>query len=61
MQQYLPLEGQLFVLYMRAWRAARMFLDPMVNTGLLNPQQVEDFLTGQLAASLPMAKSEADR
>jgi len=61
MQQYLPPEGQLFTLYTRAMRAARMFLDPMVNTGQLTPEQVVDFLMGQLALSLPMASSEADR
>jgi hypothetical protein len=35
MHQYLPLEGQLFNLYTRIMRAARMFLDPLVNTGQL--------------------------
>jgi Bacterial protein of unknown function (DUF885) len=33
MHEFLPLEGQLFNLYTRIMRAARMFLDPMVNTG----------------------------
>ena len=33
MHEYLPLEAQLFNLYLRILRAARMFLDPMVNTG----------------------------
>ena len=61
MQQYLPAEAQLFILFGRAWRAARMFLDPMVNTGQLAPEQVVNFLMGQLALSRPMASSEADR
>jgi len=61
MQQYLPPEAQLFSLYTRAWRAARMFLDPMVNTGQLTPEQVVDFLMDQLALSRAMASSEADR
>lgn len=61
MQQYLPLEGQLFSQYLRALRAARMFLDPMVNTGQLTPEQVVDFLVEQLALSRPLANSEADR
>ncbi|MFV0277673.1 MAG: DUF885 domain-containing protein, partial [Parahaliea sp.] len=61
MQQYLPLEGQLFNLYTRLMRAARMFLDPLVNTGELTPQQAEDFLVEQLAMSRAMAISEADR
>lgn len=61
MQQYVPLEGQLFVQYMRLIRAARMFLDPMVNTGMMTPEQVVDFYVEQLALSRPMASSEADR
>ncbi len=61
MQEFLPLEGQLFNLFTRQMRAARMFLDPMVNTGQLSHQDVVDFLTEQVALSLPMASSEADR
>lgn len=61
MQPYLPLEAQLFSSYFQAWRAARMFLDPMVNTGQLTPEQARDFLAEQLALSPAMAGSEADR
>jgi hypothetical protein len=61
MHQYLPVEGQLFNLFTRLLRAARMFLDPMVNTGQLTPQQAANFLLEQLALSRPMANSEADR
>ncbi len=61
MQEYLPLEGQLFNLYTRLMRAARMFLDPMVNTGQLSHEDVVAFLTDQAAMSVPMASSEADR
>lgn len=61
MHEHLPLEGQLFNLFTRIMRAARMFLDPMVNTGQLTPDEVVSFLTEQLALSLPMATSEADR
>ncbi|MCB1680115.1 MAG: DUF885 domain-containing protein [Halioglobus sp.] len=61
MHPYLPLEAQLFSLYTRLLRAARMFLDPMVNTGQLTTQATVQFLTGQLAMSLPMASSEAER
>ena len=61
MHEHLPLEAQLFNLYTRIMRAARMFLDPMVNTGQLKPDEVVTFLTDQLALSLPMATSEADR
>jgi hypothetical protein len=61
MHQYLPLEGQLFNLFTRQMRAARMFLDPMVNTGQLTPDEAADFLVEQLALSPAMANSEADR
>ena len=61
MQQYLPLEGQLFNLYTRLMRAARMFLDPMVNTGQMSRDDAENFLVNQAAMSRPMASSEADR
>jgi uncharacterized protein (DUF885 family) len=61
MHEYLPLEGQLFNLYSRAMRAARMFLDPMVNTGHMSHEGARDFLMEQMALSLPMASSEADR
>jgi hypothetical protein len=61
MQEFLPLEGQLFNLYTRLMRAARMFLDPMVNTGQISRQQAEDFLVEQTALSRAMAASEADR
>ena len=61
MQEYLPLEGQLFNLYSRSMRAARMFLDPMVNTGQMSHAQARDFLMEQMAMSESMASSEADR
>ncbi len=61
MHEFLPLEGQLFNLFTRLMRAARMFMDPMVNTGQMSPQQAIDFMMGQMALSLPMASSEADR
>ena len=61
MQPYLPLEAQLFSSQFQAWRAARMFLDPMVNTGQLTPEQARDFLVEQFALSPAMAGSEADR
>jgi uncharacterized protein (DUF885 family) len=61
MHEYLPLEGQLFSLYMRIMRAARMFLDPMVNTGQLSRDDARDFLMEHLLVSEPMSSSEADR
>ena len=61
MQEFLPLEGQLFNLFLRIMRAARMFLDPMVNTGRMSRDEAEQFLVEQLALSRAMASSEADR
>lgn len=61
MQEFLPLEGQLFALYTQLMRAARMFIDPMVNTGQMTPPQVVAFLTEQVGLSAAMANSEADR
>ncbi len=61
MQEFLPLEGQLFALYTQIMRAARMFIDPMVNTGQMTPPQAVRFLTEQLGLSSAMANSEAER
>ena len=61
MHEYLPQEAQLFNLFTRLMRAARMFLDPMINTGQLTPEQAVDFMMGQTALSRPMATSEAER
>ena len=59
--EYLPQEAQLFNLFTRLMRAARMFMDPMINTGQLMPEQAVEFMVEQTALSLAMAKSEADR
>jgi hypothetical protein len=61
MHEYMPEEAQLFNLFTRLMRAARMFMDPMVNTGQITPEQAVDFMVEQIALSLPMASSEADR
>ena len=61
MMEYLPLEGQLFTLFARSQRAARMFMDPMVNLGLLTPEDAVDFMVNQIGLSKAMASSEADR
>lgn len=61
MHEHLPLEGQLFNLFTRIMRAARMFMDPMINTGQLTPDEAVQFMTEQIALSYPMAQSEADR
>jgi len=61
MMEYLPLEGQLFTLFARLQRAARMFMDPMVNLGHLTPEDAVDFMVNQIGLSKAMASSEADR
>jgi len=61
MMEYLPLEGQLFTLFARLQRAARMFMDPMINLGQLTPEAAIDFMVNQIGLSKAMAKSEADR
>ena len=61
MLEYLPLDGQLFTLMARLQRAARMFLDPMVNLGQMTPDEAVTFMREQVGLSEAMARSEADR
>ena len=60
-QQYLPLGGQLFGLRSRLMRAARAFIDPMLNLGLITPEQAMDFIISDVGLSRPMAQQEVDR
>jgi uncharacterized protein (DUF885 family) len=61
MKPYFPLEGQLFGLQFRMLRAARAFLDPMVNMGRITPADVKDFLMDEVAQSEAMATQEMER
>lgn len=61
MLPYLPPEGQLMSLQMRLLRAARAFLDPMVNLGMVDYDKVHNFLVNEVVLSEPMATQEADR
>ncbi len=61
LKPYLPLEGQMGSLQMRLMRAARAFLDPMVNLGQITPDAAKKFLMNEVLLSEPMAKQEADR
>ena len=61
MQPYEPLDGQLFALQARAQRAARAFLDPMVNTGQMTPEAVKSFLMDEVCMSEGMATQEMQR
>ena len=61
MQPYEPHDGQLITLQMRAHRAARAFLDPMLNLGLLTAEQVKRFLMEAVGYSEAFATSEVQR
>lgn len=61
MQPYEPLDGQLFALQARMQRAARAFLDPMVNLGEMSPEGVKSFLMDEVGLSEGMATQEMQR
>ncbi len=61
MQPYEPLDGQLFALQARMQRAARAFLDPMVNLGQIKPDGVKSFLMEEVGLSEGMATQEMQR
>jgi hypothetical protein len=61
MKQYLPIEGQIGALQMRMLRAARAFLDPMLNLGLIEPDAAKRILVDEVMLSEPFAKSEVNR
>lgn len=61
MKPYEPLEGQLGALQARLMRAARAFLDPMLNLGMIEPDAAKRLLMDDVVLSEPMAKQEVDR
>lgn len=61
MLPYYPPDAQLFALQLRLARAARAFLDPMVNLGRMTHDEAKEFLMREVALSEPMAQQEADR
>ncbi len=61
MQPFEPPDGQLFTLQMRAHRAARAFLDPMLNLGMISADQVKRFLVDEVGDSEAFATSEVQR
>ena len=61
MKPYLPLDGQLVSLQLRMLRAARAFLDPMLNLGQITPEQARRVLMEDVVLSEGMAKQEVDR
>lgn len=58
---YLPLDAQLGTLASRLKRAARAFVDPMVNLGRMTPDEARDFLMKEVMLSEAGAKQEVDR
>jgi hypothetical protein len=61
MKPYLPLDGQLVGLQHRLMRAARAFLDPELQAGLLQPEEAVRFLIDEVVLSEPMARQEVER
>lgn len=58
---YLPLEGQLISLQARLWRAARMFLDPMLNTGQISVEDARRILLEDVVMTPGSATAELER
>ncbi len=61
MKPYMPLEGQLISLQARLQRAARAFLDPMLNLGMMQPEEAAHVLSREVGLSDGMVKQEVDR
>jgi hypothetical protein len=58
---YLPLEAQLIGLQFRLMRAARMFLDPMLNLGQISPENAKKLLTEDVVVEEGWAQNEIER
>lgn len=58
---YMPLEGQLISLQYRLLRAARIWLDPMINLGLTTPEEAKRVLVEEVVESEDNAQTEIDR
>ncbi|NIL93257.1 MAG: DUF885 family protein [Woeseiaceae bacterium] len=58
---YLPVEGQLISLQYRLMRAARMFLDPMLNLGLITPEEARRLIIEDIGIGESWAQNEIDR
>lgn len=61
MKPYEPLDGQLIALQHRLMRAARAFLDPMINLGQIDRAGALRILTEEICVSEAMANQELDR
>lgn len=58
---FMPLDGQLIGLQYRLLRAARMFLDPMLNTGQITPEAAKRLLTDDVVIDEGWAQNEIER
>ncbi|HKJ16311.1 MAG TPA: DUF885 domain-containing protein [Xanthomonadales bacterium] len=58
---YMPLEGQLYSLQARLLRAARIWLDPMLNLGLITPDEAKRVLMEDVMEGESNAQNEIDR
>jgi len=58
---YMPLDGQLISLQYRLMRAARMFLDPMLNLGLITPEQAKQLIIEDIGIGESWAQNEIER
>lgn len=61
MQPYEPPAGQFITLQLRLMRAARAFLDPMLNLGLISKERAHDVLRYDVGLSEAMTRQELDR
>ncbi|SFS08628.1 Uncharacterized conserved protein, DUF885 familyt [Dyella sp. OK004] len=58
---YEPPAGQFGALQARLMRAARAYLDPMLNLGMITRERAHDVLTHEVGLSEAMARQELDR
>ena len=58
---YMPIEGQLFSLQDRLLRAARIWLDPMLNLGLISAAEAKRVLMEEVVLDDHNAQTEIDR
>jgi hypothetical protein len=61
MRPYLPLEAQLISLQYRLMRAARMFLDPMLNLGQIAPEEAKRLIVEDIGIGESWAQTEIER
>ena len=58
---YLPLEAQLISLQYRLIRAGRMFLDPMLNLGMITPEEAKRLIIDDMGVGESWAQNEIER